>query len=70
MLEAVDIHTNISAPGLPDFEPVWTAAADPLTHSLRVLLFALETFGSERIVLGSDYPFKRDLLRLPVAASA
>jgi aminocarboxymuconate-semialdehyde decarboxylase len=23
-----------------------------------VLAFALETFGSERIVLGSDYPFK------------
>jgi aminocarboxymuconate-semialdehyde decarboxylase len=31
---------------------------DSLTHSPRVLAFALETFGSERIVLGSDYPFK------------
>ena len=31
---------------------------DSLTHSSRVLGFALETFGSERIVLGSDYPFK------------
>jgi aminocarboxymuconate-semialdehyde decarboxylase len=31
---------------------------DSLTHSPRVLKFALETFGSERIVLGSDYPFK------------
>jgi aminocarboxymuconate-semialdehyde decarboxylase len=31
---------------------------DSLTHSPRVLGFALETFGSERIVLGSDYPFK------------
>ena len=31
---------------------------DSLTHSPRVLAFALETFGSERIVLGSDYPFR------------
>lgn len=31
---------------------------DSLTHSPRVLAFALETFGSHRIVLGSDYPFK------------
>ena len=31
---------------------------DSLTHSPRVLAFALETFGSDRIVLGSDYPFK------------
>jgi hypothetical protein len=40
MLEAVDIHAHISAAGLPDFTPVWTAAADPLTHPPRVLLFA------------------------------
>jgi aminocarboxymuconate-semialdehyde decarboxylase len=31
---------------------------DSLTLSPRVLAFALETFGVERIVLGSDYPFK------------
>jgi aminocarboxymuconate-semialdehyde decarboxylase len=31
---------------------------DSLTHSSRVLAFALETFGAERVVLGSDYPFK------------
>ena len=58
MLQAVDTHTDILAPGLPTSSPVWTAAADPLTQSPRVLLFALETFGSERIVLGIDHPFK------------
>ena len=31
---------------------------DSLTQSPRVLAFALEVFGAERIVLGSDYPFK------------
>ena len=31
---------------------------DSLTHSPRVLALALETFGRDRIVLGSDYPFK------------
>src|SRR5262249_19599946 len=30
---------------------------DSLTHPPRVLAFAVEIFGSERIVLGSDYPF-------------
>jgi aminocarboxymuconate-semialdehyde decarboxylase len=34
---------------------VWV---DSLTLSSRVLAFALETFGPERVVLGSDYPFK------------
>jgi aminocarboxymuconate-semialdehyde decarboxylase len=34
---------------------VWV---DSLTLSPKVLAFALDTFGSERIVLGSDYPFK------------
>jgi aminocarboxymuconate-semialdehyde decarboxylase len=34
---------------------VWV---DSLTLSPRVLAFALETFGPERVVLGSDYPFK------------
>jgi hypothetical protein len=61
MIEAVDIHTHISALGLPDFEPVWTAATDPLTRSPRGLLFARESFGNER---------KRDLLRLAIAAPA
>jgi len=58
MLEAIDIHTHISAPGWPDFEPVWAATTDPLTRSTRVLLSAVETFEGERIVLGRDYPFK------------
>ncbi len=31
---------------------------DTLTHSPRVLAFALDMFGAERIVLGSDYPFR------------
>jgi hypothetical protein len=61
MIEAVDIHTHISALGLPDFEPVWTAATDPLTRSPRGLLLARESFGSER---------PRNLLRLPIAAPA
>jgi len=30
---------------------------DSLTLSPKVLAFALDTFGPERIVLGSDYPF-------------
>jgi aminocarboxymuconate-semialdehyde decarboxylase len=34
---------------------VWV---DSLTHSARGLALILETFGSDRIVLGSDYPFK------------
>jgi aminocarboxymuconate-semialdehyde decarboxylase len=34
---------------------VWV---DSLTLSPKVLAFALDTFGPERIVLGSDYPFK------------
>jgi aminocarboxymuconate-semialdehyde decarboxylase len=31
---------------------------DSLTHSPRLLALALETFGGDRVVLGSDYPFK------------
>jgi aminocarboxymuconate-semialdehyde decarboxylase len=31
---------------------------DSLTLSPKVLAFALDTFGAERVVLGSDYPFK------------
>jgi len=61
MIEAVHIHTHFSAPGLPDFEPVWIVVTDLLTHSPRGLLFGRESFGSER---------KRDLLRLPIAAPA
>src|SRR5262245_63763504 len=34
---------------------VWV---DSLTLSPKVLAFALDTFGPQRIVLGSDYPFK------------
>jgi aminocarboxymuconate-semialdehyde decarboxylase len=42
---------------------------DSLTLSPRVLTFALETFGAERIVLGSDYPFRLGVDD-PVAALA
>jgi len=52
---------------------VWTVTADSLTRSPRVLLFALETLGSARLVLGSDHPFKlavddpaAELHRLPL----
>lgn len=31
---------------------------DSLTHSPRALALVLETFGRERVVLGSDYPFR------------
>src|SRR5262249_18735050 len=31
---------------------------DSLTHSPQVLRFALETFGAERVGLGSAYPFR------------
>jgi aminocarboxymuconate-semialdehyde decarboxylase len=31
---------------------------DTLTLSPRVLTFALETFGAERVMVGSDYPFR------------
>ena len=34
---------------------VWV---DTITHSPRALALVLETFGSERVVLGSDYPFR------------
>src|SRR5262247_1980606 len=48
-------HTAMPEPPSHYVRRVWI---DSLTHSPRVLAFALETFGSERIVLGSDYPFK------------
>jgi aminocarboxymuconate-semialdehyde decarboxylase len=34
---------------------VWV---DSLSHSPRALALVLDTFGSERVVLGSDYPFR------------
>jgi aminocarboxymuconate-semialdehyde decarboxylase len=34
---------------------VWV---DSLTHSPRTLALVLEIFGPERVVLGSDYPFR------------
>ena len=48
-------HTAMPEPPSHYVRRVWI---DSLTHSPQVLAFALETFGSERIVLGSDYPFK------------
>ena len=41
---------------------------DTLTHSPRMLALVLETFGRERVVLGSDYPFRMGT-EDPVAAS-
>jgi aminocarboxymuconate-semialdehyde decarboxylase len=34
---------------------VWV---DTITHSPRVLALVLDTFGDDRVVLGSDYPFR------------
>src|SRR5712692_10152866 len=34
---------------------VWV---DTITHSSRALALVLDTFGTERVVLGSDYPFR------------
>lgn len=48
-------HAAMPEPPSQYVRRVWI---DSLTHSPRVLAFALETFGSDRIVLGSDYPFK------------
>ncbi len=48
-------HAAIPRPPGDYARRVWV---DTLTHSPRVLAFALETFGTERVVLGSDYPFK------------
>ena len=31
---------------------------DTITHSPRALALVLDTFGSYRVVLGSDYPFR------------
>jgi aminocarboxymuconate-semialdehyde decarboxylase len=50
-----DAHAAIPLPPSAYARRVWV---DSLTLSPRVLAFALETFGPERIVLGSDYPFK------------
>ena len=48
-------HAAIPEPPSRYAHRVWI---DSLTHSPRVLRFALETFGTERVVLGSDYPFR------------
>jgi aminocarboxymuconate-semialdehyde decarboxylase len=48
-------RTAIAKPPSEYAQRVWI---DSLTLSPRVLAFALETFGAQRIVLGSDYPFK------------
>lgn len=50
-----EAHAAVSRPPSEYARRVWV---DSLTLSPRVLTFALETFGLERIVLGSDYPFK------------
>ena len=50
-----DAHAALPEPPSAYARRVWV---DSLTLSPRVLTFALETFGPERIVLGSDYPFK------------
>jgi len=48
-------HAAIPEPPSRYVRRVWI---DSLTHSPQVLRFALETFGMERVVLGSDYPFR------------
>jgi aminocarboxymuconate-semialdehyde decarboxylase len=50
-----EAHAAIPRPPSEYAGRVWV---DSLTLSPRVLAFALETFGPERVVLGSDYPFK------------
>lgn len=50
-----EAHAAIPEPPSRYVNRVWI---DSLTISPRVLAFALETFGPERVVLGSDYPFK------------
>ena len=50
-----EAHAAIAEPPSRYVRRVWV---DSLTLSPRVLAFALDTFGPERIVLGSDYPFK------------
>jgi aminocarboxymuconate-semialdehyde decarboxylase len=52
---AEEAHAVIPSAPSTYVRRVWI---DSLTLSPRVLAFALETFGVERIVLGSDYPFK------------
>jgi aminocarboxymuconate-semialdehyde decarboxylase len=61
-----DAHAAIPEPPSAYARRVWV---DSLTLSPRVLAFALETFGPERIVLGSDYPFKMGVDD-PIAALA
>lgn len=50
-----EAHAAVPRPPSEYARRVWV---DSLTLSPRVLAFALETFGPERIVLGSDYPFR------------
>jgi aminocarboxymuconate-semialdehyde decarboxylase len=48
-------HAALPRPPSAYARRVWV---DSLTLSPKVLAFALDTFGPERIVVGSDYPFK------------
>jgi aminocarboxymuconate-semialdehyde decarboxylase len=48
-------RASIAKPPSEYVRRVWV---DSLTLSPRVLSFALETFGAERVVVGSDYPFR------------
>jgi aminocarboxymuconate-semialdehyde decarboxylase len=50
-----EAHAALAEPPSAYVRRVWV---DSLTLSPRVLAFALDTFGAERVVLGSDYPFK------------
>ncbi|HEY7251799.1 MAG TPA: amidohydrolase family protein [Methylomirabilota bacterium] len=50
-----EAHGAIAQPPSAYVRRVWV---DSLTLSPKVLAFALDTFGPERVVLGSDYPFK------------
>jgi aminocarboxymuconate-semialdehyde decarboxylase len=50
-----EAHAAIPRPPSEYARRVWV---DTLTLSPRVLSFALDTFGRERVVVGSDYPFR------------
>lgn len=47
-----------SGPARPPSEYARRVWVDSITHSPRGLRFVLETHGADRVVLGSDYPFR------------
>ena len=49
-----EAHGAIPEPPSQYARRVWV---DSITHSPRALALVLDTFGHDRVVLGSDYPF-------------